>query len=155
MQRNEYNKERAVGDGRGLLVGVVVSEFNHDITEPMLEGALSTLAQWRVKEKRIHVVQVPGSFEIPLAAQQLIKRKKVNVVLAIGCIIKGETKHDEYIAHAVSQALQRIMLDTGIPIGFGIITPNTLAQAKVRSGGSANKGSEAAHAALQMATLKI
>lgn len=155
MQRKEYVKKRETGNASHLKVGIVVSKFNEDITGGMLEGALKTLASWQVQQKNITTVYVPGSFEIPLAARTLILKKKVHCVVALGCIIKGETKHDEYIAHAVSHALQRVMLDTSVIIGFGVITPNTLAQAKVRSRGEANKGSEAAQATLEMATLKI
>ncbi len=151
MQRKEYAKEKVVGDASRMKVGIVVSNFNSDVTDSMLDGAIETLRMWKVKEKNITVVRVPGSFEIPLACLRLIKKKKVHAVVALGCIIKGETKHDEYIAHAVAGAIQRIMLDTLVPVGFGIITPNTLDQALERSRGSANKGSEAAQAALEMA----
>lgn len=151
MQRGHYAKEKKTGDASKLKVGIVVSNFNSDVTDSLLEGALETLSAWKVKNTNVITVRVPGAFEIPLACMRLIKKKKVGAVVALGCIIKGETKHDEYIAHAVSHALQRIMLDTLVPIGFGIITPNTLDQALERSRGSANKGPEAAQAALEMA----
>ncbi|PIR82775.1 6,7-dimethyl-8-ribityllumazine synthase [Candidatus Kaiserbacteria bacterium CG10_big_fil_rev_8_21_14_0_10_59_10] len=154
MQRKEYARKKKTGDASGLSVGVVVSEFNHDITGGLLEGALDTLRAWKVAERSIAIVRVPGSFEIPLACRNLLKgRKKLDAIVALGCVIKGETKHDEYISSAVSQALIRLMLDTGVPIGFGIITPNSLAQAKARSRGKENKGREAAAAALLMALL--
>lgn len=150
MQRAHYAKKTTAGDASRLKVGIVVSEFNSDITGPMLEAALETLREWKVSEKAITVMHVPGSFELPLASAKLIK-KKADAVVALGCVIKGETKHDEYIASAVAHGLTRLMLDTGIPIGFGVITPNTLAQAKARSRGKANKGIEATIAALRMA----
>lgn len=150
MQRGHYAKEKKIGNASKLKVGIVVSNFNSDVTEGMLEGALETVSAWKVKKTNITIVRVPGAFEIPLACMRLIKKKKVSAVIALGCIIKGETKHDEYIAHAVSGALQRIMLDTLVPVGFGVITPNTLEQALERSRGSANKGPEAAQAALEM-----
>lgn len=131
-------------------VGIVVASFNADITDPMLEGSLAVLAEWKVKQKNITVVKVPGSFEIPLAVQKLAKKKKYDCIVAIGCIMKGETKHDEYIAHAVAQGLMRIMLDTGVPVALGVITPNTLEQARVRSRGETNHAASATRAVLGM-----
>lgn len=151
MQRAHYSKKRTSGDASHLKVGIAVSEFNSDVTEPMLAGALETLREWKVQERAITIVRVPGSFELPLACSNLIKRQKVHAVVALGCVLKGETKHDEYISHAVAYGLTQLMLDTGVPIGFGVITPNTLAQAKARSRGKANKGIEAALAVLRMA----
>lgn len=154
MQRKEYERKRTAGDASRLRVGVAVSDFNADITGPMLEGALATLSEWGVKDKNISVVHVPGGFELPLAASRFIKRKKADAVVVLGCVIKGETKHDEYISMSVANALQTIMIQTGKPVAFGVITPNTLEQAVARSTGSANKGIEAAVAALTMALQK-
>jgi 6,7-dimethyl-8-ribityllumazine synthase len=153
MQRKHYAKKVATGNASRLSVGIVVSRFNEDITAPMLEGALATLAAWKVRKTNIRIVHVPGSFEIPFGCVKLLRarRKKPDVLVALGCVLKGETKHDEYISLAVSHALQRLMLDYRVPIGFGIITPNTLAQAKARAHGKENKGAEAAQAALEMA----
>jgi 6,7-dimethyl-8-ribityllumazine synthase len=129
-----------------------MARFNSDITGSMLDGVREELAAWKVKEKNTTLVEVPGSFEIPLAAMRLVKTKRYHAIIALGCIIKGETKHDEYIASAVTNGLMRIMLDTNVPIGFGILTPNTLEQARVRSRGKTNHGASAARAALEMAT---
>ncbi|MBI5457581.1 6,7-dimethyl-8-ribityllumazine synthase [Candidatus Kaiserbacteria bacterium] len=153
MQRKEYTKKRAVRDASKLRVGVVVSRFNEDITDLMLTGALETLHKWGVKEANTHIVRVPGAFEIPLACLKLIKRQKLDAVITIGCIIKGETEHDRYLATAVSGGLMRLSLDHALPISFGVITTNNLAQAKARSQGKTNKGIEAANAALDMALL--
>jgi len=153
MQRGEYEKERAAKDGSKLRVGVVVSAFNEDITEPMLEGAKETLREWGVKENNIDVIRVPGSFEIPYGCLTLISRKKPDAIIAIGCVIKGETDHDRYIASAVADGIMQLTLTHKVPISFGVITTNTLEQAKVRSTGTANKGREAALAALEMALL--
>lgn len=150
MLRKEF-VARKPKDGSQLRVGIVAAAFNSDITDPMLDGAQKTLAAWGVREKNITVVRVPGSFEIPLAVSRLATSKKYHCIIALGCIIKGETKHDEYIASAVSNGLMRIMLDTGIPVGFGILTPNTLKQALARSRGETNHGASAARAALEMA----
>lgn len=153
MQRGEYEKERKAGDGSRLRVGIVASSFNEDITGPMLEGAKETLREWGVKEGNIDVVRVPGSFEIPYGCLTLINRKKPDAIVAIGCVIKGETEHDRYIASAAADGIMNLMLAHKVPISFGVITTNTLEQAKARSQGVTNKGHEAALAALEMALL--
>ena len=156
MQRREFKKRTAPRDASSLKVGIVVSRFNEDITSQMLAGARSVLKKWRVKERNISIMHTYGSFEVPLACQRLIKKRRVDTVVAIGCIIKGETSHNVYLGHAAAQGLMRVMLDTGIPIGFGIITTNTLAQAKGRASGEHNHGAKAAIAALELALdLKI
>ena len=137
-----------------LRIGIVVSRFNADITERMLAGALETLRAWRVREGSIEVIHVPGSFEIPFACRTLVSgKKKPDAIIALGCIIKGETDHDRYIASAVSHGIMQVMLEHGVPISFGVITTNNLKQAEVRSRGKANKGIEAAVAALESALL--
>ncbi|MBI5456818.1 6,7-dimethyl-8-ribityllumazine synthase [Candidatus Kaiserbacteria bacterium] len=153
MQRKHYALPVRAKDASKLRVGIVISRFNADITDNLLCGARETLEQWGVKKANVHVFHVPGSFELPLGALKLIRKKKLDCIVALGCVIKGETKHDEYIASAVSHGFIRLMLDHAIPIGFGVITPNSLAQAKVRSRGKTNKGSEATIAALEMALL--
>lgn len=150
MQRGEYEKTRAAKDGSALSIGIAVSSFNTDITEPMLEGARSVLAQWGVKDENVSVMRVPGAFELPYACQKLIEEKKPDAVIAIGCVIKGDTEHDRYIAAAAADGIMRVMLDTKTPVSFGVITTNDLAQAVVRSTGETNKGREAALAALEL-----
>lgn len=153
MRRKQYEKRGTVGDASKLKVGIAVSRFNPDITESMLEGALATLREWGVQKKHTYVVRTYGSFELPFAAVRLVKKYKVHAVVAIGCIVKGETRHDEYLAHAAAVGLTEVSIDEDVAVGFGVITTNTLAQARARSRGSANKGSEAAAAALQAALL--
>ncbi|MEK7155370.1 MAG: 6,7-dimethyl-8-ribityllumazine synthase [Patescibacteria group bacterium] len=150
MQRKHHRRAVAAQNAAQLNVGIVVSDFNAYITGALLEGALTTLAEWKVAKKNITVLHVPGGFEIPLGCLQLLKSKKPDALIALGCVIKGETKHDEYISHAVAHALQDLMLTHHVPIGFGVLTPNSLAQAKARSRGKTNKGCEAAAAALAM-----
>lgn len=150
MQRGEYEKARTVKDGSKLSFGIVVSSFNTDITEPMLEGALATLKEWGVKEERITVSRVPGAYELPFGCKRLIEEKKPDAVIAIGCVIKGDTDHDRYIADAAAHGLMRVMLDSGVPVSFGVITTNNLEQAVTRSTGETNKGREAALAALEL-----
>lgn len=151
MQRGEYAKAREVGDGSALTIGVVVSDFNEDITGGLLTGALETLKEWNVPDDRIHVLHVPGSFELPFGCQKIINDEQPNAVIALGCVIKGETDHDRYIADAVANGLMRVSLDEKTPISFGVITVNTLEQAHIRSTGETNKGREAAQAALLLA----
>lgn len=153
MQRKETLKAN-VKDGSKLKVGIVVSTYYDDITGRMLEGALKTLRAWGVREKNVSIARVPGSFEVTYGCLSLLKRKKLDAVITLGCIIKGETSHDEFIAHAVAQGIVQLTIAYQTPISFGVVTTNNLAQAKVRSTGKNNKGLEAATAALEMALLK-
>ncbi len=153
MQRSHYEKTVKTQDASRLTVGIVVSSFNADITEAMLAGAVNTLRQWGVKEKQIRIVRVPGSFEITYGCIKLLTHKKMDAIVALGCIIKGETDHDKYLAHAVAAGITNLTIESGVPISFGVITPNSLAQARVRSKGKHNKGVEAAIAAMTCALL--
>lgn len=149
MRSAQKGKVKKV-DGSKLKIGIVVSQFNNDITEKMLEGALETLRENKVKGKNIKVVRVPGSFEIPLACQRLAETKKYDALIAIGCVIKGETDHFYYICNEASRGIMDVMLQLNIPIGFGVLTCSNLKQAQARSRGRHNKGREAAEAALAM-----
>jgi 6,7-dimethyl-8-ribityllumazine synthase len=140
-------------DGSKIKVGIVVSHFNDNITRPMFEGALETLLENKVKKENIKTVWVPGSFEIPLACQRLAQSKKYDALVAIGCVIKGETDHFYYICNEVSRGIMDVMLKFDIPIGFGVLTTQNLKQAEVRSRGKENKGREAAEAAMALATI--
>ena len=154
MQRKNYKTPTSFPDASRLCIGIVVAEFNRDITEHMLMGALATLKKCKVKDGAITVSRVPGSFEIPFGCLRLLKKKKYDAIIALGCIIKGETSHDVYIASAVSRGIMTLSLEHMVPIIFGVITTNTLRQAIVRSTGEANKGREAALAAVAMAGVK-
>ncbi len=136
-----------------LRIGIVVSQFNADITSRMLAGALDILEEWNVAKKNILITRVPGSFEIPFGCLRQIKRTNPHAIIALGCVIKGETNHDHYIASAVSHGITHLSLTHHVPIAFGVITTNNLAQAAVRSRGEHNKDREAALTALQMAFL--
>jgi 6,7-dimethyl-8-ribityllumazine synthase len=142
-------------DGSSYNIGIVVSRWNEDITGALLNGARETLLKAGVAEKHIEIMHVPGSYELPFGARQLMKADKKDAIICIGCIIQGETKHDEYIAQAVSNGIMQLGLMSGIPVIFGVLTTNTLEQAKDRAGGQhGNKGVEAAGTALQMAQLR-
>src|SRR5256885_1856126 len=126
-------------------VAIVASEYNSVIVDRLIAGAKRAL-----KDHENTVIRVPGAFEIPLAAKRAALSKKYDAVVALGCVLRGETPHFEYISRAVSNGLQRVALEAGIPVGFGVLTVDTVEQAMERSGDSANKGFEAAMAAFQM-----
>jgi len=137
-----------------LRFGIVVSRFNQFITERLLRSALDALESAGASEKQIEVVRVPGSFEIPLASKKLAESGKVQAVIAIGCVLRGETTHYDHICTEVARGVQLAQLDTGVPIIFCVLTCDTLEQAIDRArlkGG--NKGHEAGLAAIEMATL--
>lgn len=139
---------------QGKQFGIVVSRFNEFITKKLLEGAMDALIRHGADENNITVVWVPGSFEIPLIAKKLAQSKKFNAVICLGTIIHGDTPHYEYIASEVTKGLSQIMLDSSVPISFGILTTDNLEQAIERAGTKAgNKGSQAAEAAIELANL--
>ncbi|MEZ5043571.1 MAG: 6,7-dimethyl-8-ribityllumazine synthase [Saprospiraceae bacterium] len=147
--------ESTLPDGEKLSIGIVVSDWNAEITHALYEGCFDTLVKHGVKADKIHTVQVPGTFELPTAAKMMLAHHNLDAVVCIGCVIKGETKHDEYINNAVSTALANLGMVSGKPVIFGVLTPNTEEQAKDRAGGKhGNKGVEAAVTALRMADLK-
>jgi 6,7-dimethyl-8-ribityllumazine synthase len=138
-------------DGR---FAVVVARWNEAITRRLLEGAVSTLKEHGVADERIDVAWVPGSFEIPLAAQRMATSGCYAAVLCLGAVIRGETSHDQHINRAVSLAISQLALTANVPVLFGILTCETMEQAIHRAGGNVgNKGAECAAAALQMVGL--
>ena len=149
MLRKEFEKRTKARNGSRLKIGIVVSKFNEDITNSLMEGAREVLKEWYVPERNIHIAHTYGSFDLPIACQKLIKKSRLDAIVALGCIIKGETSHDVYIAHATFEGLMRVMLDTGVPIGLGVLTTNTIEQARARSSGPTNHGAKAAVAALE------
>lgn len=149
MQRAQ-NKKTKDTDGSKLKVSIVVSKFNEDITGNLLKGAVETLRKNKVKEKNIKIVWVPGSFEIPLACQKLAQTKKYDGLIALGCVIKGDTDHYYYVAGESVRGVMDVMLKFNVPISLGIITTNNLKQAKNRSGTKSNKGAESAQALLEV-----
>jgi 6,7-dimethyl-8-ribityllumazine synthase len=150
---SEYNEEN-IPSGKDLNVGIIVSDWNKDITHALYDGCFDTLIKHHVPENKIKTLQVPGTFELPTAARLMLSRSKVDVVICIGCVIKGETKHDEYINHAVASGITNLSLTSGKPVIFGVLTPNDHQQALDRAGGKhGNKGVEAAVTALRMADL--
>jgi 6,7-dimethyl-8-ribityllumazine synthase len=142
-------------DGSRLSVAIAVSRFNTLITERLLAGALEGLAALSVDPQRTVVAWVPGSFELPFAAQRFAETGGYDAVICLGCVIKGETDHNEYINHATASGLEEVGMRTGVPAIFGVVTVNSLEQALARAEeGTTNKGYEAAQAAVTMANLR-
>ena len=138
----------------GCRFALVVSRFNEAITEGLLRGARAVLAESGVRDEDITIARVPGAFELPLAARRLAASGAFDAIVCLGCVIKGDTMHFEYIAGAASQGIMDAGLQTGVPVGFGLLTTLTEAQAAERAGdGPGNKGREAALAAVEMASL--
>lgn len=140
--------------GDGLTMAVVVSRFNHFITDRLLEGCLDALERHGVALRNVTIVKVPGSFEIPLVAKRLAQKKKYDAVICLGNVMRGDTPHNEYIAAEVTKGIAQASLETGVPITYGVITPDSLEQAIERAGTKGgNKGWEAALSAIEMANL--
>lgn len=138
----------------GLRFGIVVSRFNSFITDRLLAAATDALERGGAKSKDIDVVQVPGSFELPLAAKKLAATRKYDALIAIGCILRGETSHYDYVCSETARGLQLAQMDTGLPVIFCVLTCDTLEQAIDRAGlKGGNKGFEAGLAAMEMAQL--
>ena len=138
----------------GYRFAIVVSRFNEEITEGLLQGARERLAEASVPEENVTIIRVPGAFEIPITAQRLGESGEYDAIVCLGCLIKGETMHFEYIADAASHGIMQVAAATGVPMAFGVLTALTEEQALERSrSGPDNKGREAAAAALDMAKL--
>jgi 6,7-dimethyl-8-ribityllumazine synthase len=141
-------------DAAGLRFGLVVSRFNSFITERLLSGATEALSQGGASAGQSEIVRVPGSFEIPLVAKKMALTGKYDAIIAIGCVLRGETAHFDYVASEVARGVQLAQMDTGVPVIFCVLTCDTLEQAIDRAGlKGGNKGREAGLAALEMARL--
>ncbi|HHT29920.1 MULTISPECIES: 6,7-dimethyl-8-ribityllumazine synthase [Petrimonas] len=144
----------SVPSGEGKRIGIVVSEWNRPVTGNLLEGTVQTLLKFGVNEKDIVVEYVPGSFELTFGAKKLIEKADIDGVIVIGCVIQGETPHFTFVCDSVTQGVTELNIRYNIPVIFGLLTTNTLEQAKARSGGRhGNKGDEAAITLLKMVAL--
>jgi 6,7-dimethyl-8-ribityllumazine synthase len=146
--------------GDGLRVVVLVARWNPEVTDRLLSGALATLAAAGVREADVTVVEVPGAFELPAAARRVASSGRADAVVALGCVLRGETRHDEVIADACARGLVDVASSTGVPVTFGVVTAATREQALARSDSAAprgkdgkggHKGREAAEAAVVLA----
>ena len=141
-------------NARGLRFGIVASRFNDFIVDRLLDAAVGTLMKHGVAATDIEVVRVPGAFETPLAIKKMAVSRRYQALIALGCVIRGATPHFEYVAGETSRGIGHVSLSNEIPIGFGILTVDTIEQAIERAGTKAgNKGADAALAAIQMATV--
>jgi len=138
-------------DASGLRVAVVVSRYHEEVTGRLMRGAVDRLVALGARPDAVSVLFVPGAFEIPIAVREAARSGRFHAVVALGCVIRGETSHDRYIASEVTSGIGEIMRETGVPVGFGLLTVNTLKQARDRAGGGeGNKGCEAAEAVVRI-----
>jgi len=139
---------------RGMRVGIVLGRFNSFIGDRLLEGAVDALVRHGATESDIEVVRVPGAYEVPLAAEKMAVSGKYDALIALGAVIRGATPHFDYVAGECSKGLTQVSMDSGIPVGFGVLTVDTIEQAVERAGTKAgNKGADAALAAIEMVNL--
>jgi len=138
----------------GLAFGIVVSRFNEFITKALLEGALDALRRHGADVSRVTVAWVPGSVEIPIAAQAMAQSGRYDAIITLGCVIRGATSHYDHVASAVTSGVSRVALESGLPVAFGVLTVESIEQGIERAGSKAgNKGAEAALVAVEMANL--
>lgn len=142
-------------NGSKLKIGIVVARWNNDVTTGLLLGALQALTECKVAEKNIRVIDVVGSYELPYAAKVMMEsKKKFDAIITLGCLIKGETMHFEYIASAVAQGIMELNVDEKVPVVFGVLTCFNQKQAKARAKGKNNHGYGWGMTAVEMALLK-
>jgi len=145
----------SLGDCTSFKIGVVRSEWNDEITQSLYDAAVKTLVDNGVTQDNIFTNHVPGAFELPIGAKLLYQKHTPDAVICIGCVIQGETKHNDYINHAVAGAITNLSLVSNAPFIYGVLTPNSMEQALDRAGGKhGNKGVEAAYTALKMVLFK-
>jgi 6,7-dimethyl-8-ribityllumazine synthase len=141
-------------DASKMKIGIVVAEWNEDITFSLRDGAVETLKANGIVEGNLEITYVPGAFELPLGARIMLQSKSYDGIICLGCVIKGDTKHDEYICSATASGIMQLGLTSGKPVIFGVLTPNTHEQAQERAGGvHGNKGVEAATTVMDMITI--
>jgi 6,7-dimethyl-8-ribityllumazine synthase len=141
-------------DASGLRFAIIVSRFNSAITERLLAGALEALKSSGAAEENVETVYVPGAFELPLTAKKLAIKGEYDALIALGCVIRGETSHYDYVCSETARGLQLAQMDTGVPVMFGVLTCETEEQALSRAGGAhGNKGRDTGMAAIEMARL--
>ena len=141
-------------DARELRLGLVVSRFNELFTDKLLSGALDCLKRHGADDRNVHVVRVPGSFEVPLAAKVLAESGRFDAVVCLAALVRGDTPHFELVAAEIARGIAQVSLASGVPVTFGVLTTDTLEQAVERSGTkSGNKGWDAAQSAIEMANV--
>lgn len=150
---SNYDPDK-IPSAKGMKIGIVVSEWNKEITFALLNGAVSTLVKFGISEEDILINYVPGSFELTSGARMLADKEEINGIICIGCVIRGDTPHFDYICQGVTQGITMLNINYKIPFIFGVLTTNDLQQAKDRAGGKhGNKGDEAAVTVVKMVHL--
>ena len=145
---------RGAHRGAGLRIAVAVSRFNESVTRRLLRGALEALRGCGVADESVDIAWAPGAFDLPIVAQALGRTGRYDAVVCLGCVIRGETTHDRYVALGAATGLVRVSLECSLPVTFGVLTTQTLEQAETRSGGAhGNKGEDAARAAVELASV--
>ncbi|MDA0353854.1 MAG: 6,7-dimethyl-8-ribityllumazine synthase [Chloroflexi bacterium] len=140
--------------GAGLNIAVIVSRFTEDLTERLLQGALESAAEHGVPEWGLHVVHVPGAFELPMAAQELASSGRYDAIVCVGCVIRGETAHFDFVAGESARGIAEVARSNNLPVTLGVVTAENRAQAEARAGGAkTNMGTDAMRAAIEMANL--
>jgi len=151
-----YDPDLNIPEAGNIKIGIVVADWNRDITHALLDGALKTLKKLGLKEQNLIISHVPGTFELTFGARLIAESTESDAVICLGCVIRGETPHFTYICQGVTQGITQLNLDYDIPFIFGVLTTETHQQAVDRSGGKyGNKGDEAAVTAIKMAALNL
>ncbi|MDH5598177.1 MAG: 6,7-dimethyl-8-ribityllumazine synthase [Cyclobacteriaceae bacterium] len=151
---SSFNSE-SIKDVSGARIGIVVSEWNDEITGALYSGAVATLKEHGISSDHIVRLDVPGSFELPLGGQWMAQDETIDAVICLGCVIQGETRHFDFICSSVAQSIQDVALKYNKPVIFGVLTTNNKNQALDRAGGKhGNKGDEAAYTAVKMLAIK-
>ena len=141
-------------DAQGLRLGIIVAQFNEALTSRLLRGAREAAARHGVKEDALTVVHVPGSFELPQAARRMADSGRWDALVALGCVIRGETAHFDLVAGEAARGIADVARETGVPVAFGVLTTNNTEQALARSGGAqGNRGFDAVEAAIKMVSV--
>ncbi len=147
---SSYNPE-TVPNGEDMKIGIVVSEWNETVTTPLLQGAFNTLIKHGVKKENILIDFVPGSFELIFGSKHMVENKEIDAVIALGCVVRGDTPHFDYVCSGVTQGIADMNIRYDIPFIFGLLTTDNMQQAEERAGGRhGNKGDECAITALKM-----
>jgi 6,7-dimethyl-8-ribityllumazine synthase len=142
---------RGLADGQGVRVAVIAARFNSEITEPLLRGAQEALSEHGVRAEDVTEIRVPGAWELPQTAAQAVASRRFDAVITLACVIRGETPHFDFVCQEASRGLGSVARASNVPVVFGVLTTDDLAQAQARAGdGKDNKGYEAAMAALEM-----
>jgi 6,7-dimethyl-8-ribityllumazine synthase len=151
---HEIKVREGLGTAKGLRVTIIVSRFNDVVTGKLLEGALGALSNLEAETSKVEVIRVPGAWEMPVVVGELIRQRRTDAIVCLGCVVRGDTPHFDYVAGENARGISHLSAASGIPVANGVLTTNTMEQALERAGGlMGNKGAEAAAVAVEMAHL--